>query len=578
MVYRFEPDYSGTMIHESVVAPWPSVLGDQIHDHCFSERFVEHYRQGRISTIGNIQTAPLQPCHRELLEFYNVQANLVVPIVVEEKLWGLLITHHCSQPREWTAEEVNIVRQLSCQIAIAIQQAELYHQLQAELQERKLMEQQLRHQALHDPLTELPNRELLTQHLEGVIARSQRRPDYHYAVVCLDLDRFKTVNDSLGHTVGDMFLQEITQRLRYVLSPQDFLARMGGDEFVIVFDQLRDQTQAEAMTKHLLHRLSLPFQINQYLLHTTASLGLVMGTPTYTNPEDLLRDADTAMYLAKAEGKNRYEVFDAQMYLQVSQRLNLELAMWQAVEHGDFTLVYQPIFNLQTLKLVGLETLLRWPHGTQGFISPADFIPIAEETGLIIPLGAWVLQTACHQLHHWQQHYPDLFTPALALSINISSKQFTQANLADQIIKIIKSNKLSGTAVKLEITETVLMEHLQSGRNLLDGLKSFGVQIVIDDFGTGYSSLNYLSHLPLDGIKIDRSFVTQMNDTATSLAVVQAIISLAKILKLDIVAEGIETAAQLETLKALGCPHGQGYWYAPPLSPELVPQFVREHL
>lgn len=572
-IYRFRPNYSGTMVNEAVIAPWPSVLGDVIHDHCFSQNFVDQYQNGRIQALGNIHTAKLHPCHKELLQYYDVQANLVVPIVVAGKLWGLIITHQCSQPREWAAEEVNLVRQLSTQVAIAIYQAELYSQLQAELNERQELENRLRHQAQHDSLTGLPNRDLLSLRLQETI----ERPDNAYAILCLDLDRFKTINDSLGHSVGDVFLQEIAQRLKRAVSPQDFVARMAGDEFVIILDQLRDQAQAETIAQHLIDRLAIPFKANQYNLHTTATLGLVMGTPDYQKPEELLRDADTAMYRAKGLGKNRYEVFNSQLYLQVSQRLNLELEMWQAVERGEFTLVYQPIFNLNTKKLVGLETLIRWPHPTKGMISPADFIPIAEETGLIIPLGTWVLQTACQQFHLWRQSYPYEFTEDIGLSINLSGKQFSQATLVEQISNILKANKVPGSCLKVEITESTLMEHLQSAQQMLHELKGLGIETVIDDFGTGYSSLSYLSHLPLDRIKIDRSFITCMEQTPENLEVVHAVISLAQILKLDVVAEGIETDSQLATLKTLGCPHGQGYWYSPPLPPELVPVFLREH-
>ncbi len=576
-IYRFQPNFAGKMINESVVAPWPSVLGDVIHDHCFSESYVDRYRLGRIQVIGNVSTANLHPCHRELLESYDIQANLVIPIVVEAKLWGLIISHQCSHPREWDTEEVNLVRQLSTQVAIAIHQAELYNQLQLELGERKDMENRLRYQALHDSLTKLPNRELLTQHLSKIMQRAQQYPQEQYAVLCIDLDRFKTFNDSLGHPVGDVFLQEISQRLRHAISPQDFVARLGGDEFVIVLDQLRDQTQAENITQYLLDRLATPFHINQYHLHTTASIGLVMGRPDYKAPEELLRDADTAMYRAKGLGKNCFEIFNPTMYEEISQRLNLELEMWQAVEHGDFTLAYQPIFHLRSKKLVGFETLLRWPHSTKGAISPEDFIPIAEETGLIIPLGTWTLQTACQQLHQWIQARPDLFRHPINLSVNLSSKQFSQTNLVDQISKIVQANKIPGNWLKLEITESVLMEYLQSAREMLQQLKQHGIQVVIDDFGTGYSSLSYLSHLPLDGIKIDRSFVQNMDKTPENLEVVDAIISLAQILKLDVVAEGIETEAQLAMLTKLECSHGQGYWYSPPMPAELVLPFMERH-
>ncbi|URR36557.1 EAL domain-containing protein [Thermosynechococcus sp. HN-54] len=577
LIYRFLDDWRGIMDVEAVVPPWLSVLGDVVGDSCFTERYVEAYKRGRIHVVNNLDTASLVPCYRDLLAHYQVKANLVVPIVVEGRLWGLLICHQCSHPRDWQDSEIELIKQISTQLAIAILQAELYQKAQAEIQERKEMEAQLLYQARHDRLTHLPNRWLFEEKLRLTLNYAAEHPNYHYAVLCLDLDRFKTLNDSLGHSTGDLFLQAFAQRLSRCVSPQDVVARLGGDEFAVLLSDIQGIEHAQAIAQRLRDRLNHPFEIDHYTLYSTVSIGLVMGVPHYTSSEELLRDADMAMYHAKTKGHNRIDVFHPLMLQQVRDRLHLEVELRQAIERGDFALHYQPIVKLRSQSLKGFEALLRWQKGDT-LISPGVFIPIAEETGLIFELSRWVLHHACEQLQRWQQRYAKLQSAAFTMSINLSANQFSLPTLVAEIQQTLEHYHLAGHFLKIEITESTLMQHLDSAREILAELKPMGVRIDIDDFGTGYSSLSYLRNLPLDGIKIDRSFISQMDRSQEDLEVVHAILVLARNLHLDCIAEGIENTTQLQLLRSLRCNYGQGYLFAPPLPPEKAEVYLQEHI
>ncbi|MFN4280822.1 putative bifunctional diguanylate cyclase/phosphodiesterase [Thermosynechococcus sp.] len=577
LIYRFLDDWRGIMEVEAVLPPWLSALGDVVGDSCFTERYIEAYKRGRIHVVNNLDTAPVVPCYRDLLAHYQVKATLVVPIVVEGRLWGLLICHQCAHPRDWQDGEIELIKQISTQLAIAILQAELYQKAQREIQERKAIEAQLLYQARHDHLTHLPNRWLFEEHLRTTLSHAAAHPNYHYAVLCLDLDRFKTLNDSLGHSIGDLFLQALAKRLSRCVSPQDVVARLGGDEFAVLLNDIQGLEQAQAIAQGLRERLSHPFEIDHYTLYSTVSIGLVMGGAHYTSSEELLRDADMAMYHAKIKGRNRINVFDPIMLQQVRDRLHLEVELRQAIERGDFALHYQPIVNLRSQLLRGFEALLRWQKGDT-LISPEVFIPVAEETGLIFELSRWVLHNACEQLQQWQQKYPKLQSMGLTMSINLSANQFSLPTLAAEIEQTLKHHHLAGQFLKIEITESTLMQHLDSTREILAELKGMGVRINIDDFGTGYSSLSYLRNLPLDGIKIDRSFISQMDRSQEDLEVVHTILVLARNLHLDCIAEGIENTTQLELLRSLRCTYGQGYLFAPPLAPDKAEVYLQEHI
>lgn len=577
LIYRFLDDWRGIMDVEAVVPPWLSALGDVVGDSCFTERYIEAYKRGRIHVVNNLDTAPVVPCYRDLLAHYQVKANLVVPIVVEGGLWGLLICHQCAHPRDWQDSEIELIKQISTQLAIAILQAELYQKAQTEIQERKEIEAQLLYQARHDHLTHLPNRWLFEEHLRTTLSYAAEHPNYHYAVLCLDLDRFKTLNDSLGHSIGDLFLQAFAKRLSRCVSPQDVVARLGGDEFVVLLNDIEGVEQAQAIAQRLQERLSQPFEIDHYTLYSTVSIGLVMGDAHYTSSEELLRDADMAMYHAKTKGHNRIDTFNPAMLQQVRDRLHLEVELRQAIEQGDFALHYQPIVNLRSQSLRGFEALLRWQKGDT-LISPEIFIPVAEETGLIFELSRWVLHNACEQLQQWQQKYPKLQSVGFTMSINLSANQFSLPTLVAEIEQTLEHYHLRGQFLKIEITESTLMQHLDSACEILAELKAMGVRINIDDFGTGYSSLSYLRNLPLDGIKIDRSFISQMDRSQEDLEVVHTILVLARNLHLDCIAEGIENTTQLQLLRSLRCPSGQGYLFAPPLTPDKAEVYLQEHI
>lgn len=417
-----------------------------------------------------------------------------------------------------------------------------------------------------DPLTGLPNRILFLDRLGRSIERGRRHGDA-FAVLFLDLDRFKLVNDSLGHLVGDRLLMAITDRLERSVRTADTvarvgaehtIARLGGDEFTILLENIKHVSDAVRVAERIQENLRLPFKLDGHELFMSASIGIATSETGYDEPQDLLRDADTAMYRAKALGKARCEVFDAEMRDQAVARLALETDLRRAVERQEFELHYQPIVSFKTGMLAGFEALIRWRHPVRGLVSPACFIPEAEETGLIVPIGSWVLREACRQMRTWHSDVPS--AQALMIHVNLSGKQFVQPDLVAQIAAILRESGLPPSNLTLEITESAIIENPGSVVRLLEQLKSIGVQIAIDDFGTGYSSLSYLHRFPIDSLKIDRSFVSTLASEPSG--IVRAIIGLAHALRLDVVAEGVETAEHLAQLAGLGCEYGQGNLFA----------------
>jgi diguanylate cyclase (GGDEF)-like protein/PAS domain S-box-containing protein len=420
-----------------------------------------------------------------------------------------------------------------------------------------------------DALTGLPNRILFLDRLGRALER-RRRYGALYAVLFIDLDRFKLVNDSLGHLVGDQLLIAIARRLQHCLRSNDScsrvdsehtIARLGGDEFAILLDGIKQVGDALRVADRVQKTLTLPFNLDGHEVFTSASVGIAVGAREYDSAEAVLRDADTALYRAKALGKARYEVFDVEMRDRAVARLRLDTDLRRAIERNEFQLYYQPIVSLERGRIEGFEALLRWPHWDRGLVYPADFIPVAEETGLILPMGWWALREACRQLARWQQLIGSERT--LTMAVNLSGKQFVQLDMAPLIQQILTETGVKPTSVKLEITESAIIEHTSSIIGLLLQLKAFGVQIAIDDFGTGYSSLSYLHRLPIDSLKIDRSFVSCM--APDSAEIVRAIVGLAHNLGLDVIAEGVETYDQLEQLKVLGCEFGQGFLFSRPV-------------
>jgi diguanylate cyclase (GGDEF)-like protein len=420
-----------------------------------------------------------------------------------------------------------------------------------------------RHAAFHDALTGLPNRSLFTDHLRVALRRAHQNENYLFGVLFLDLDRFKNINDSLGHPCGDELLILVARRLESCIRQTDMVARFGGDEFAILLDAIQDSSDAMRVAEKVQQVISAPFKLSSHEAITTASIGVALSTSGYAEAEDIIRDADTAMYRAKDRGKARYEIFDTAMHTRAVTLLRLESDLRRALEKDELCVYYQPIVSLASGELHGFEALVRWQHPERGIISPDDFVPLAEETGLILPIGLRVLRDACHQLRKWQQY--SVSNRGLIMSVNLSGKQLTQPDLIARIEEALRESQIDPWHLKLEITETVVMENPELAAVTLAKLRGLGVRLSIDDFGTGYSSLSYLNRFPVDTLKIDRSFVTSMNEADENLQIVKTIITLAGNLGMQVVAEGVETEEQLEQLRSLKCQYAQGFYFSKPL-------------
>ena len=423
--------------------------------------------------------------------------------------------------------------------------------------------QQLLHDALHDRLTGLSNRALFMDRLEQSFARLVRHPDHLFAVLFLDFDRFKNINDSLDHLAGDELLKAIGRRLQDCLRPGDTVSRFGGDEFALLLEDVTDLSDATLVAERVQDAMRKPFQLGKQEVFSSASIGIALGHGNYERAEDLLRDADMAMYRAKARGKARHEVFDAEMHTRAVALLQLETDLRWAIERNEFRLYYQPIIRIENQSIIGFEALIRWQHPERGLVAPAEFIPIAEETGWIIPIGRWVLEEACSQLAKWQAEFEG--AEPLSMSVNLSGKQFSQTDLIEVVETVIRESGIAPGTLKLEITESAIMEDAQIVTQRLLELRNLGVRLGLDDFGTGYSSLSYLHRFPLDTLKIDRSFVARLLENGENREIVRTIVTLGKNLGMDVVAEGVEEASQLEDLRGLNCQHAQGYLFARPL-------------
>ncbi|CAA9469742.1 MAG: diguanylate cyclase/phosphodiesterase (GGDEF & EAL domains) with PAS/PAC sensor(s) [uncultured Rubrobacteraceae bacterium] len=437
--------------------------------------------------------------------------------------------------------------------------------------ERKTLEGQLEHRALHDPLTDLPNRTLFVDRLEQALRRARRQRGRKVAVLFVDLDNFKVVNDSLGHKVGDSLLAVLAERVRWSLRPGDTLARFGGDEFTVLVEDIYDPADAVQVAERITAELRRPFVLEGRELFASASIGIALGESATKGTEDLLRDADTAMYRAKEE-RSGYCMFDPKMYERAVRRLELENDLRKAVESGEFAVLYQPIVRLETGETWGLEALARWDHPRRGLLDPSEFVPVAEESGLIIPIGNRVLEEACRRTKGWQDRYPR--TPPLILSVNLSAKQLRRPELAETTEYILRETGLDAGCLTLDVTETVYIKALEGNTPALDGLKKAGVRISVDDFGVGYSSLSYLKRLPADILKIDRSFTAGLGEDIEDTAIVRMVIELAHTFSMKVVAEGVESEEQAASLREMGCDMAQGYHFARPLRPEEVPGFL----
>ncbi|MCC5652079.1 EAL domain-containing protein [Nostoc sp. XA013] len=465
--------------------------------------------------------------------------------------------------------ELRVLAQAHNQMATQLQESfagllEVNRQLEAEINERKQAEEQLLHNAFHDTLTGLPNRAFFMERLKHTLQRAKRQENYLFAVIFLDLDRFKVINDSLGHLKGDQFLIAIANKLEVCIRSTDTVARLGGDEFTILLDEIQNLSDAITVVERIQEELTLPLELDGQEVSTTASIGIALSsTVDYDQAENLLRDADTAMYRAKALGKARYELFNPEMYTNALARLQLENDLRRAIERHEFEVYYQPIVSLTTGRILGFEALLRWQHPERGLILPTDFVPLAEETGLIVEIGYWALHEACRQMRNWRVR--DRINSLEKISVNLSVKQFSQPDLIEQIGEILHSTGLDAGSLMLEITESAIMENDDEANAALSKLRKMGIELSIDDFGTGYSSLSRLHSFPISVLKIDRSFVSPIDANGKNLEIIETIITLAHKLGMDVTAEGVETKEQLAFLRKLHCECGQGYFFSCPL-------------
>jgi diguanylate cyclase (GGDEF)-like protein/PAS domain S-box-containing protein len=452
---------------------------------------------------------------------------------------------------------------------------------QTDITDRKLAEEQLRHDALHDTLTGLSNRALLMDRIARRLQRAKRAQDPMFAVIFLDLDRFKTINDSLGHDAGDKLLIAVSERLAaatraidtvYRAEP-DQIARLGGDEFVVLLDSIRVPADAIRVCDRIQESLSQPIQINGQSVRCSASLGIAISDGKYERAAEILRDADTALYSAKKSGRGSYRIFHPDMHASAVQRLWMESELRHAIDGRQLSLVYQPIFALGTGRMAEVEALVRWNHPERGLIMPTDFISLAEETGTIFTIGQWALEESCRQMKQWHAEVPEL--GHISIGVNVSCSQFARRGTRDAVVEALKRTGLEARFLKLEITETAVMDTGTATIAELTALRELGVQLHLDDFGTGYSSLGYLHQMPIEALKIDRSFVSGIGSDRTGTSIVQAIVALAHSLEMRVVAEGVENEPQLKKLTSLGCDFAQGYHFAKPLSPVDLVTFAR---
>ncbi|MCC6863092.1 MAG: EAL domain-containing protein [Bryobacterales bacterium] len=433
------------------------------------------------------------------------------------------------------------------------------------------------HKKIFDPLTGLPNRLLFSERLARALDLSRSDPEYVFAVLFLDLDRFKLVNDSLGHAAGDQLLVQVAGRLRQCIrggassaveGGMPVIARMGGDEFAVLLEDIHEAGNASRVAERVLRIMRTPFDLDGKEVFCTLSLGIASNALQYASAADLLRDADTAMYRAKALGKARYAVFDQAMRAEVVARLDLENDLRRAIENQELVVHYQPKVQLSTNRVCGFEALVRWRHPVHGLVPPAKFIPLAEETGLIIPIGLWVTREACLQMRRWQEIYPR--HPALEMSVNLSVRQFRQPDLVEQVSRILEETGLPGECLQLELTESVVLDDFEAAVGVLNRLKALGVGLKMDDFGTGYSCLGYLCRLPFNALKIDRSFTAGLEGENGNSEIIKTIMAMAGRLGLEVVAEGVENREQAALLQEMGCQFGQGYYFARPMEPSAI--------
>ncbi|MDX1977697.1 MAG: EAL domain-containing protein [Pseudanabaenaceae cyanobacterium bins.68] len=573
LLCQFLADGTEKLVAETVTSPQWAILGQSLSGEFSEVSWAEFYQRGIARVIDDVSEFPELGFLVEL----GVKSSLSVAIPYGKKLWGLLLVHQCMEPKTWEPTEIDFIERLAPRLSINFHQAKLLTNSLTEFEERRQVERKLIHNTFHDLLTDLPNRLMLLERLEALLQHSR----HSFAVLLFDLNRFRLINDGLGHLVGDRLLQELVARLSNI-EGIDLIARIGGDEFVLLLENLpdapADQAIALAMAEQVHQCFAEPFALPEqgegHSIMLSASAGVVISNQAmvYLSPVEILRDADATMDMARRQSLP-YVVFEPSMRQGVISRITLEHDLRRALKQQDFRLHYQPIILPETGYLLGFEALLRWSDHQRGVVYPSEFIPVIEETGLIIPIGDWVMRAACAQLRQWQQEFPRS-TP-LWMGVNVSNIQLEQPNFVDQVLAVLAETGISPSCLHLEITESVLMQNFNQTHEKLERLRSLGIEILIDDFGTGYSSFSYLQNLPIDGLKIDRTFINRIAEDPSSYQIVQAIVNLARSLGKSLVAEGVETRQQLACFQEMGQSPAQGYYFSAPVESDLASEMVR---
>jgi diguanylate cyclase (GGDEF)-like protein/PAS domain S-box-containing protein len=515
-----------------------------------------------------------------LLDFRSIEIELLNYRKDGTTYWvGISISPVASEvesSKHWIAILRNISeRKANEEMMVRARVTELQNEeLAAEIVERKRAEARLEHAAFHDSLTGLKNRSYFLERLEEALKRCKSRAEYRASVLYLDLDGFKSINDSLGHRIGDVVLSEVSKRLLQCCRPQDTLCRFGGDEFTLLLDDVSGNEQAFHVAQRILEAMSVPMELGGGII-VTPSLGVCDVGAHYSTPEDVIRDADIAMYRAKGNGGSQYVAFNEEMHRSAMAVLQAKRSLKFAVQQKEFVLHYQPMVDTDTDRTVAIEALVRWQHPERGLLSPKDFISLAEETGLIVPLGLWVLRAACMQLKQWQAEFEAL--PA-RLSVNASSAQLAHPDFFPELVNVITETGVDARCLQIEVTESILLEDTERMSVVFSKMRQLGVQIALDDFGTGYSSLGYIERYPIDSLKIDRSFIERLQEETKHSNIIRMIIGLAQALDIKVTAEGVENQFQMEKLRDFGCTVVQGHFYSAPLSAEEMTEFLKEKI
>ncbi|TES93336.1 MAG: EAL domain-containing protein [Anaerolineales bacterium] len=546
-----------------------------VYDHSKEMQQVDKLLASGEPDVYHINDPDLDGTTQAYLERYGGKSVLEIPIKIGEDFSAFVEVWETRHKRIFTENEISLCQAFATQAAIAIDNAQLFEMTQQEIQRRERIEEKLQYDALHDTLTDLPNRTLFLDRLGHVMARSKRLKDEEFAVLYVDLDKFKIINDSLGHPAGDDVLVRISLLIKEAVREIDTVSRYGGDEFLVLLESIKGVEEAIAVSDRIREKINTPMTIRDREVLISASSGIVMNASEYENPEEYIRDADIAMYHVKMNDKGQHQVFNPEMRSSFFKRLTLESDLRRAIDNEEFTLVYQPILSLTNRHIIGFEALLRWETHALGSIYPNEFIPLAEETGLIVELGYWVIRQACKQIVLWQKKYPQ--DPPMAISVNISSKQLAHKDFTRIVEETIADIGLAPESLILEITESVFIGETMVAGETLKTVRDLGIRVHLDDFGTGYSALSYIDEFPVDAIKIARSFVTSFNPFEKKRGLVHTIVSMAQDFGLEVVAEGIETPEQALKLGDIGCQYGQGFNFTPGKSPEDLVEFIEEY-